>query len=79
VTRDDVLQAMRKYLLPLFNSSTSVAVVVTAPSKAAETSKRLSKAGFEVSERELEVDPNEMEVSDGTESTSGSESDDESR
>jgi hypothetical protein len=68
---------MRKYLLPLFDSSTSVAVVVTAPGKAAETSERLSKAGFEVSERELEIDPNEMEDSDWTES--GSESDDERR
>jgi hypothetical protein len=68
---------MRKYLLPLFDPSTSVAVVVTAPGKAAETSKRLSTAGFEVSERELEIDPNEMDDSDWTES--GSESDGECR
>ncbi|KAF8735471.1 hypothetical protein AX14_001971 [Amanita brunnescens Koide BX004] len=77
ITQDDVLRALRKYFLPLFNSSTSVALVVTAPGKAAETCERLSTAGFEVTHRELEIDPNEMEDSDNTESES--ESDDERR
>lgn len=79
ITRDDVLRALRQYFLPLFNSSTSVAVVVTAPGKAAETGERLSIAGFEVTQRELEIDPSEMEDSEWTESGSESESDDERR
>lgn len=53
-----------------------MAVVVTAPGKAAETRERLSIAGFEVTQRELEIDPSEIEeASEWTES--GSESDDE--
>ena len=71
------MRALRQYFLPLFNSSTSVAVVVTAPGKADETRERLSIAGFEVTQRELEIDPSEMEDSEETES--GSESDDELR
>ena len=54
-----------------------MAVVVTAPGKADETRERLSIAGFEVTQRELEIDPSEMEDSEETES--GSESDDELR
>lgn len=76
VTREDVLQAMRKHFLPLFDSSTSVAVVVTAPGKAEQVGDNLTKAGFEVTQRKLEVDPNELEGSDWT--GSESESDDES-
>ncbi|KAF8622884.1 hypothetical protein AX15_006649 [Amanita polypyramis BW_CC] len=77
VTREDVLQAIRKHFLPLFDSSTSVAVVVTAPGKAEQVGESLTKAGFEVTQRKMEIDPNELEGSDFT--GSEGESDDGSR
>ncbi|KAK2461846.1 hypothetical protein APHAL10511_006309 [Amanita phalloides] len=72
VSGDDVLQALRKHFLPLFDSSTSVAVVVTAPGKAEKIGESLSMAGFEVTQRQLEIDPSELEDSDGMESESES-------
>jgi len=71
VTKEDVLAVFKKYFLPLFDSESSVAVVVTAPSKADQIGKSLETAGFEVDKRTLEVDPSELE---GSESESGSES-----
>ncbi|KAL6304310.1 Metalloenzyme, LuxS/M16 peptidase-like protein [Sparassis latifolia] len=59
VTKEDVLAALRKYFLPLFDASSSVAVVVTAPSKAAQIGKELAAVGYDVEQRTLEVDPDE--------------------
>ncbi|KAH8988959.1 Metalloenzyme, LuxS/M16 peptidase-like protein [Lactarius akahatsu] len=74
VSKDDVLQVLRQYFLPLFDSSTSVVVSVTAPGKADEISKGLKDAGFVVERRALE-----LELEDGSEhedeSESGSEGD----
>ncbi|KAG6829386.1 hypothetical protein H0H92_004654 [Tricholoma furcatifolium] len=83
VTKDDILAALEKHFLPLFLPSSSVAVTVTAPSKAEQVSQGLKEAGFVVEQRALEVDPNEVEQEDseseeGSESE-GSESDSESR
>ena len=72
VSKDDVLRVLRQYFLPLFSSSTSVVVSVTAPGKADEISKGLKDAGFVVEGRTLELEPD-----DGSEdeSESGSEGD----
>jgi hypothetical protein len=70
VSKDDVLQVLRQYFLPLFDASTSVVVSVTAPGKAQEISEGLKDAGFVVERRTLEVDNEE-----GSESGSDSESD----
>lgn len=76
VTKDDVLEILRTYFLPLFDPSSSVAVVVTAPARAEEIGKGLANAGFEVEQRTLEVDPDEMSEGDSESgSESGSESD----
>jgi len=71
-SKDDVLRVLRQYFLPLFSSSTSVVVSVTAPGKADEISKGLKDAGFVVEGRTLELEPD-----DGSEdeSESGSEGD----
>ncbi|PFH54559.1 hypothetical protein AMATHDRAFT_123 [Amanita thiersii Skay4041] len=74
VTKEEVLDALRKHILPLFDPATSVAVVVTSPSKTASIGEGLTNAGFEVTERQLEVDPNELEDSDWTGSGSDSDS-----
>lgn len=66
VTKEDVLNILRTYFLPLFHSESSVAVAVTAPSRADDIEKSLADVGFSVERRTLEVDPNEMEV-DGSE------------
>lgn len=70
VTKDEVLHALKTRFLPLFHPSSSIAVVVTAPSKASEISEGLTAIGFDVSQMTLEADADE----DG-ESDNGSESD----
>ena len=81
MTKQDVLDSLRTYFLPLFDPSSSIVVSVTAPGKADEISHGLQEAGFEVERRTLKVEPEEMggEESgseDGSESEeSGSDSD----
>ena len=76
VTKDDVLAALKKHVLPVFNSSSSIAVAVTSPTKTDAIAEGLTKAGFEVEQRTLEIDPSELEGSEsGSEFESGSESD----
>jgi hypothetical protein len=75
VTNDQIKDAIRKYILPLFDSSSSVAIVVSSPAKADEIKKSLEGVGFDVEARELSVNPDELK---GEEDESGSESDSES-
>ncbi len=72
VTKEDVISVFRSHFLPLFDSKSSVAVVVTAPSKADAIDAGLKGYGFEVERRSLEIDPSEAEGSDGSDSDSGS-------
>jgi hypothetical protein len=64
INKEDVLVALRKYLLPLFDASSSAAIVVTMPSKADEIGAALSARGFNVSERRLGQE--DEESSDGS-------------
>jgi Zn-dependent M16 (insulinase) family peptidase len=70
VSKEDVLQALRKHLMPLFDAGSSVAVVVTAPSKMDQTFDGLQKTGFVVERRTLDFDPSELE--DGLEDSDSS-------
>lgn len=72
VTKADVLDVLKKHFLPLFDSTSSVAVVVTAPGKADEVSSELEAIGFDVTRRTLQVEADE----DGEASDEGSESGD---
>ena len=75
ITKEDVLEVLKKYFLPLFDSSSSVAVVVTAPGKADQVSEELGNIGFQVEQRTLQVEADEDgEYSESDED--GSESDD---
>ena len=65
VTKDDVLSVLKTYFLPLFDPATSIAVVVTGPVKADEIGAGLKALGFEVTERVMEIDPNDTESSGG--------------
>jgi len=79
VTKADVLTALETHFLPLFDSSTSVAVVATAPSKSQEIGDGLTAAGFDVEQRTMEVSAEELEAlgSEGSDMESGEESGDE--
>ncbi len=68
VTKKDVLSALSNYLLPLFQPSSSVVVVTTAPAKADETGEELGELGFVVEKRQLDIDPSELEESGSDES-----------
>ena len=71
ITKEQVLEALRKYFLPLFDPASSIAVVVTAPSKLDVVAAGLTEYGFSVERRTLEVDAQESEASENA-----SESDD---
>ena len=80
ITKEDVLAVLKKYFLPLFDSSSSVAVAVTAPGKADEVVEEFGKIGFEVERRTLQVEADELDSDSEGESGSESESEsDESR
>lgn len=78
VTKDEILVALEKHCLPLFNPETSVAVIVTAPGKVDSTAESMKALGFDVEKRAVEVDQNELDRSeseDSEESEDDSESD----
>jgi hypothetical protein len=74
VTKADVLAALKKHILPVFDSKLSMVTVVTAPSKADEIAAGLTGHGFKVEKRTLEVEADE----DGSGSESGSDSESDS-
>ena len=71
VTIDDIVAALQKHFLPLFDPSKTVALVVTAPSKIDQIVEDLTAAGFQVSKRTLETDPQDWE-DDGSDESEGS-------
>jgi Zn-dependent M16 (insulinase) family peptidase len=74
ITKDQVLAALQKYVLPLFDASSSLALVVTAPAKADSITDSLTEGGYKVERRAVEVGPGEA---DGESSGSEDSSDDE--
>jgi hypothetical protein len=63
ITKEQVLEALRKYFLPLFDPDSSIAVVVTTPSKLDTVAAGLTEYGFEVEKRIMEVDDQDSEGS----------------
>lgn len=63
VSKEDVLSVLRTYFLPLFESSSSVAAVITAPGKADQIVEEMGKLGFTVEKKQLDFDPSEMDDS----------------
>ena len=70
VTKEQVLDALKRYFLPVFDARSSVAVVVTAPGKADTVAKDLEAMGFQVEKRTVAVEAGEGE--DGEDSEDGS-------
>ena len=54
MTKEEVLGALRKYCLPLFNPATSLAAVATPPGKLEATIEGLHELGFEVERRSVD-------------------------
>lgn len=80
MTIEEVAAALKKYLLPVFDPTTSIAVVASAPGKVDEIARGLAEDGFQVEKRELDVDPDELAAAGGEEKEeweSGSESESE--
>lgn len=75
VSKEDVLEALRKHFLPLFDASSSVVVAVTAPSKAEHIGEGLKTAGFDVDQRKLEFDAAELAEASEEDEDGDSESD----
>ena len=75
VTGEQVLKVLKKYFVPLFDPASSVVVSVNAPGKSDEIEEGLTKEGYVVERRTLDVEPEELE---GSEDESGSESGSES-
>ncbi|KAG8786710.1 hypothetical protein FRC15_010850 [Serendipita sp. 397] len=70
VTPSQVIDAMRRYVLPIFDPTSSVAVVACAPGKVDDIATGLTSEGFDVEKRTLDIDTDEL---DEEESESGSE------
>ncbi|KAF8337466.1 Metalloenzyme, LuxS/M16 peptidase-like protein [Cantharellus anzutake] len=77
VTKEEVQESIRKYILPLFDASSSVAVVVSAPSKAGEIKDSLTALGYEVEARTLDVRQEDLDAMEVDESGSEIDSDSE--
>jgi len=71
VTVEEVKETLKKYVLPIFDPATSIAVVVSSPAKADEISENFSKVGYEVERRTLDVGADE-EIDDEESGSEGS-------
>jgi hypothetical protein len=72
-TKQQVLATLEEYFLPLFDSSSSVASIVTGPGNADEIASNLSQLGFDVKQRTLDVGADDMSDISDAEYESGSE------
>lgn len=61
IKKEDILAALRKHVLPLFDPARSIAAVVTAPGNAQNIGEGLTGLGFDVIQKELHIDPTDME------------------
>ena len=70
--KEDVIAVIQKYFLPLFDPATSVSVVVATPSQVDHIEEGLTKAGFVVEKRAMNVDGDGEEMDECGSSGSGS-------
>lgn len=73
VNLEGVRAALKKYVLPLFEAETSIAVVASSATKSADIAEGLKSSGFEVEVRTLDLSADEdMDESDEGGGSSGS-------
>jgi len=74
IKKEEILAALKKHVLPVFDAASSVAIVVTAPGNTQSIGEGLTGLGFNVVQKELQVDPTDVENGEsGTEGNSDSE------
>lgn len=71
-SHSDLVSALKTYFLPLFAAKSSIATVVTASSKTDSTTEILEAKGFDMENRKLKVNEDEIFIA---EDEQGSESD----
>ena len=71
IKKEDILVALKKHIMPLFDPASSVAVVVTAPGNTQSIGERLTDLGFEVTQKELHIDPTDSDMESGESGTEG--------
>ncbi len=59
VTLEQIREALKKYILPIFDPATSVAAIASAPSRAKEIAEQLTAIGYEVEQKELDLGADE--------------------
>jgi hypothetical protein len=69
VTVQQIRDALKQYILPIFDPETSVAAIASAPTRAQEIADQLKAVGYDVETRELDLGSDD----DGSGSESGSE------
>lgn len=74
VTLEDVDGVIRKYILPIFDSATSIAAITSSKGKAAEMKTQLEEIGFEVDLLDISKAEDDDASESGDESSEGSES-----
>jgi len=57
IKKEDIIAAFQKYIMPLFDPASSVAIVVTATGKVESIVDGLTSLGFDVTQKELHTDP----------------------
>ncbi|KNE93504.1 hypothetical protein PSTG_13132 [Puccinia striiformis f. sp. tritici PST-78] len=77
VTQEDVLESIRKYILPIFDSKTSLAAIASSSTKSESISDYFKQAGYKVETRELQKNAcveglNEDDETDSSSSASSS-------
>ncbi|CAO1637041.1 unnamed protein product [Jaminaea pallidilutea] len=75
VTLDDVKSALRKYVLPVFDPSTSICAIVSSPGRVDEISAALKEVGYAMERRDLDVGEDDDAGSEVEMGSSGSGSD----
>lgn len=77
MTLEEVNAAVRKYILPIFDSATSIAAITSSKGKASEMKTQLQDIGFQV--QTLEISGSDDDASEsGSEGSGESDSADES-
>jgi len=67
IKKEDIIAAFQKYVMPVFDPASSVAVVVTATGKVESIVDGFTNLGFDVTRKELHTDPNTEKGKSGIE------------
>ena len=78
MTLPAVREALKKYILPIFDPATSICAIASAPSRTKEIANSLKEVGYDIEERDLDLGVDDSEGESGSDGSDGSEMDSES-